>query len=235
MPQVGKMKFPYTAKGKAAAKKAAESTDEFGNKVSMPRKATGGQSIRATGKDKTSGSRSGSSLRARGVEKGSPRRVTATGAQSARAAGAESKRGRGTQPSSARAAGAKRKANATAPRSARAAGAESRTRTRSAMTGGTARSTGAERMGVTGKRGGSSLRARGVETGGIKKAASKASSYPQSVRAAGAKAKTNDTQPSSFRAQRFGKGAKGGSAQVKPRVNQSMRAAEYRKKKPGKY
>jgi hypothetical protein len=219
-----------------ASKKSSSSEDEFGNKVVMPRKVTSNaQSIRSTGKDKTTGSRSGSSLRARGVEKGSPRRVTATGAQSARAAGAESKRGRGTQPSSVHAAGARAKANATAPRSARAAGAESKTRTRSAMTGGTARSTGAERMGVTGKRGGSSLRARGVETGGVKKAASKASSYPQSVRAAGAKAKANDTQPSSFRAQRFGKGVKGASAQVKPRVNQSMRAAEYGKKKPGKY
>lgn len=218
-----------------ASKKKSTSEDEFGNKVEMPRKVTSNaQSIRATGKDKTSGSRSGSSLRARGVEKGSPRRVTATGAQSARAAGAESKRGRGTQPSSVRAAGARAKANATAPRSARAAGAESKTRTRSSMTGGTARSTGAERMGVTGKRSGSSLRARGIETGGVKKAAPK-SSYPQSVRAAGAKAKANDTQPSSFRAQRFGKGKRGASAQVKPRVNQSMRAAEYRKKKPGKY
>jgi hypothetical protein len=84
------------------------------------------------------------------------------------------------------------------------------------------------------------LRSRGVEKGGIKGPNTTTpklgkSSYPQSIRAAGAKAKANGTAPSSFRAQRFGKGKRGGSAQVTPRSNQSMAAYEYKKKRPGKY
>lgn len=204
-----------------ASKKKTSSTDEFGNKVEMPRKVTSNaQSIRATGKDKTSGSRSGSSLRARGIEKGSPRRVTATGGQSLRAAGAEKMPARKvtTNAQSIRAAGARAKANKTAPRSARAAGAESKKAT--------------PRMGT--------LRSRGVEKGGIKGPNTTTpklgkSSYPQSVRAAGAKAEANKKSTSSFRAQRFGKGKVGASAPASRNKTQSIRAAEYKRKNPGKY
>jgi hypothetical protein len=141
-----------------ASKKSSSSTDEFGNKISMPKPKTGSKTMRT-----------------------------------ARSSGAESKRSKkmDTQPSSARAAGAKAKASAikSPPRSARAAGAEK----------------------------------------------VKPSSYPQSARAAGAKAKANDTQPSSFRAKRFGKGKVGASAPASRNKTQSMRAAEYKKKNPGKY
>lgn len=158
------------------------------------------------------------SLRAAGAEKGSPRSVTATGGRSLRAAGAEKMPARKvtSNAQSIRAAGARAKANKTAPRSARAAGAESKKAT--------------PRMGT--------LRSRGVEKGGIKGPGTTTpklgkSSYPQSIRAAGAKKAASS--PSSFRAQRFGKGKRGGSAQVTPRSNQSMAAYEYKKKRPGKY
>lgn len=164
-----------------ASKKKTSSTDEFGNKIPVKTGSKTMRTVRSSGADSTRGSRAGSSLRARGIEKGN-----------------------------------------TAGR------VGSKTMT-------TARSTGAERKGITGSRSGSSLRARGIETGGIKKAAPKASSYPQSVRAAGAKAVANKSKTSSFRAQRFGGGKRGGSAQVTPRSNQSMAAYEYKKKRPGKY
>lgn len=186
-----------------ASKKSSSSTDEFGNKMpaSKPKPKV-----------------TPSSLRSKGIEKGNT--AGARGSKTmttARSSGAESKRSSkmDTQPSSARAAGAKAKAAA------------------KKTVVGSARAAGAERMGITGKRSGSSLRARGIETGGVKKA--QPSSYPQSVRAAGAKAKANDTQPSSFRAQRFGKGKVGASAPAGRNKTQSIRAAEYKKKNPGKY
>jgi hypothetical protein len=203
-----------------ASKKSTEERDEFGNK--MPAKKTGSKTmrtIRSSGVDKTTGSRAGSSLRARGVEKGSPRSVTATGAKTLRASGAEKMPARKvtTNAQSLRAAGARMKANKTAPRSARAAGAESKKAT--------------PRM--------STLRSRGVEKGGIKGPGTTTpklskSSYPQSIRAAGAK-KAATGSPSSFRAQRFGKGKVGASAPAGRSKTQSMRAAEYKKKNPGKY
>lgn len=99
------------------------------------------------------------------------------------------------------------------------------------MSGGTVRSTGAEKRG---SRSGSSARARGAETGGVTKPYKPVlgkKSSPSSIRATAQK----KGSPSSFRSNRFGKGKKGGSAQVTPRSNQSMRAAEYKKKNPGKY
>jgi hypothetical protein len=225
-----------------ASKKKSTSEDEFGNKIPVKTGSKTMRTIRSSGVDSTRGSRAGSSLRARGIEKGNTAgRVGSKTMTTARSSGAESKRSSklNTPPQSIRAAGAKSKARAAAStaatRTARSSGAESKVRTRGAMTGRTARASGAERMGITGARSGSSLRARGIETGGIKKAAPKASSYPQSVRAAGAKAAANKNSTSSFRSNRFGKGVRGGSAQVTPRSNQSMRAYEYKKKNPGKY
>ncbi|CAB4177248.1 hypothetical protein UFOVP999_8 [uncultured Caudovirales phage] len=53
MPQVGKKKFPYTAKGKAAAKKAAYKMGEKMESKSMKAKETKmGMSMKKMGKKK---------------------------------------------------------------------------------------------------------------------------------------------------------------------------------------
>lgn len=192
-----------------------KSTDEFGNQI-PERSSVKGGTVRSTKAEK-SGSRSGSSLRARGIEKGNTAgRLSAKTMTTARSSGGESKRSsKVTVP----------------PQSIRAAGAKSKA-SRAAGTAATKTVRASKKDSTMGSNRGASLRARGVEKGGVAKA--KPSSYPQSARAAGYKAATTGGN-SSFRSNRFGKGKKGGSAQVKPRVNQSMRAAEYKKKNPGKY
>ncbi len=188
-----------------ASKKS--STDEFGNKIPKAPKYGSG-TVRSTKAEKQ-GSRAGSSLRARGVEKGNTAgRLSAKNMKTARSSGGESK-----------AASPK-----TSPRSARAAGYKP------SMSGGTVRSSKADKRAGAGSN--KSLRAQGVNEGRVRKA--KPSSYPQSARAAGYKSATTGGN-SSFRSNRFGKGKRGGSAQVTPRSNQSLRAAEYKKKNPGKY
>lgn len=192
-----------------ASKKST--TDEFGNEIPKVPKKTGSKTTRTirSSKAEKQGSRAGSSLRARGIEKGNTAgRRSIKNMTTARSSGAESKvaRGKGTT-QSARAAGYKR-----------------------SMSGGTVRSSKADKAAGSGSN--KSLRAQGVNEGRVSRA--KPSSYPQSARAAGYKKATTGGN-SSFRSNRFGKGKRGGSAQVTPRSNQSMRAAEYKKKHPGKY
>ena len=90
-----------------------------------------------------------------------------------------------------------------------------KTRERKAVTGGTIRS---KKMEKPGSRSGASARAKGAETGGVKKPGpylSTKKSSPQSARAAGKKAATPATVKS-VRSLRTGKGKAGDSAQVKP-------------------
>lgn len=90
-----------------------------------------------------------------------------------------------------------------------------KTRERASIKGGTIRSRKVEKQG---SRSGSSARARGMETGGVKKSGpylSTKKSSPQSVRAAGKKAAT-PAMVKSVRSLRTGKGKVGDSAQVKP-------------------
>lgn len=205
-----------------ASKKTSDSRDEVGNKIPVKTGSKTMRTIRSSGVDSTRGSRAGSSLRARGIEKGNTAgRVGSKTMRTARSSGAEKMPARKatSNAQSLRAAGAKIKANKTPARSLRAAGAE--------------------RMGVTGKRASSSLRARGIEKGGIKGPNTTTpkldkSSSPQSLRAAGAK-KAATGSPSSFRSNRFGKGKVGASGPAGRNKNQSIRAYEYRKKNPGKY
>ena len=115
--------------------------------------------------------------------------------------------------------------------SIRAAGAKAKA-ARAASTAATKTVRGSKMDKAAGSGSNKSLRGQGIDEGRVRKA--KPSSYPQSVRARGYKAATTGGN-SSFRSNRFGKGKRGGSAQVTPRSNQSMRAAEYKKKNPGKY
>lgn len=208
-----------------ASKKSTEERDEFGYK--MPAQKTGSKTmrtIRSSGVDKTTGSRAGSSLRARGIEKGNTAgSLGSKTMRTARSSGAESKRSSklNTPPQSVRAAGAKAKArnaaSTAATRTARSSGAESKKAT--------------PRMGT--------LRSRGVEKGGIKGPNTTTPKLrgrsAQSLRAAGAKMEENKSKTSSFRSNRFGKGKVGASAPAGRNKNQSMRAAEYKRKNPGKY
>lgn len=116
------------------------------------------------------------------------------------------------------------------PQSLRAAGAKAKER-KAATTKATktVRASGMDKRAGAGSN--KSLRSAGIEKGGV--ARPKPSSYPQSSRAAGYKSATTGGN-SSFRSKRFGKGKKGGSAQVVPRQG-SMRAFEYGRKNPIKY